>query len=677
MTKPTKPTVQTQGWLQTTTWLFGLACFSISQPLYTVLAESPELFTSYGFSGNSFIAFSVMIALVPPLLLSGIVAIASLLSPSWSRHLARLFIGLLCFVFSLQLLPELAGHGYIKTAMAIALGAAAVVALERFQLVQLWVNCLVIGVVAFPFLFLNNPNIEPLLIDARDSLNSNFKGAEHPVIFVIFDKLPTAALIEENREIDPAKYPNFAAFAERAYWFRNNTSSAQDTITSLPTILTGRYPGEKLPPTHSSHPDNLFTLLDDQFYMNVLEYVTQLAPEGSGQYQGSPTTVLRSLAADTALIYLHVILPSEFTRRLPSLEGKTSHFWQDDDVLAKRGPKRMQDFIDRLGGESRWFHYLHIDLPHGPYMYRASGAKYASVSSTPGISKEWAKWGRDRAPIDKALQRFLQQVALADGLLGNLVTQLRDLGIYDEALIIVTSDHGGGFYARDHTRAITMKNYLDVLYVPLFIKLPGQPEGVVSDINSELVDVFPTIVDLLGSEIPWPVDGISLFREDRVKASKFARAYLKGVTNLYEFPADNGGEFSRLTPLTPQRDWGDDTPHTDWGDLLGREFAAVSEEFYEAEGRGDSGFIEDPDLTTGQNAFELENGWLRGMVEKPAAMADGGSKPATHAGVIYEGRVIAITPLFQHLSHPCYFAELLPEKYVPLDATKLLLRILK
>ena len=122
---------------------------------------------------------------------------------------------------------------------------------------------------------------------------------------------------------------------------------------------------------------------------------------------------------------------------------------------------------------------------------------------------------------------------------------------------------------------------------------------------------------------------------------------------------------------------GGDTPHTDWGDLLGREFAAVSDEFYEAEGRGDSGFIEDPDLTTVQNAFELENGWLRGMVEKPAAMADGGSKPATHAGIVYEGRVIAITPLFQHLSHPYYFAELLPEKYVPLDATKILLRILK
>lgn len=53
-----------------------------------------------------------------------------------------------------------------------------------------------------------------------------------------------------------------------------------------------------------------------------------------------------------------MVLPDEFTSRLPSLEEKTFNFWEDDeditDEVAKRGPRRMSDFIDRIGEDKRW-----------------------------------------------------------------------------------------------------------------------------------------------------------------------------------------------------------------------------------------------------------------------------------------------------------------------------------
>ncbi len=49
-----------------------------------------------------------------------------------------------------------------------------------------------------------------------------------------------------------------------------------------------------------------------------------------------------------------------------------------------------------------------------------------------------------------------------------------------------------------------------MLYPPLLIKGPGLEAGVTSDADAETIDIVPTLVDLLGIDLPWSVDGISL-----------------------------------------------------------------------------------------------------------------------------------------------------------------------
>jgi len=82
--------------------------------------------------------------------------------------------------------------------------------------------------------------------------------------------------------------------------------------------------------------------------------------------------------------------------------------------------------------------------------------------------------------------------------------------MWDDCLLIVTSDHGVSFRAGQNRRYFSGQNADEILSVPLFVKLPGQQQGGVSDRNVECVDLFPTVADVVGIPLWAEVDGESL-----------------------------------------------------------------------------------------------------------------------------------------------------------------------
>jgi hypothetical protein len=77
-------------------------------------------------------------------------------------------------------------------------------------------------------------------------------------------------------------------------------------------------------------------------------------------------------------------------------------------------------------------------------------------------------------------------------------------------LLVVTADHGASFRpAQSRRDPANMEHPEDALGVPLFVKPAHQHEGRVSLRNVETIDILPTIADLLGIGIPWPIDGCS------------------------------------------------------------------------------------------------------------------------------------------------------------------------
>ena len=74
----------------------------------------------------------------------------------------------------------------------------------------------------------------------------------------------------------------------------------------------------------------------------------------------------------------------------------------------------------------------------------------------------------------------------------------------------MVADHGVAFQPNEFARLPTEANADEVYRPPLFIKAPGQAEGVVDDRVASSVDVLPTIIDLLDIEVDWTFDGMSL-----------------------------------------------------------------------------------------------------------------------------------------------------------------------
>lgn len=106
---------------------------------------------------------------------------------------------------------------------------------------------------------------------------------------------------------------------------------------------------------------------------------------------------------------------------------------------------------------------------------------------------------------------YFGMVSEVDHQIGRLLAHLRELGQYDDTLIVVTSDHGEQL--GDH-RLIGKEAYFDASFqVPLVIRAPGVPSearGRQVDAFTEAIDLMPTILDLVGAEIPLQCDGASL-----------------------------------------------------------------------------------------------------------------------------------------------------------------------
>lgn len=109
------------------------------------------------------------------------------------------------------------------------------------------------------------------------------------------------------------------------------------------------------------------------------------------------------------------------------------------------------------------------------------------------------------------------EIAYLDSHIGELITRLKERGLHENSLIIITSDHGEAFGERNfmqHGFAV----YQDQIYVPLIIKYPNTKEACEVNESVNSVDIMPTVLDMLGYEIPEEVQGRSLLELETLKS---------------------------------------------------------------------------------------------------------------------------------------------------------------
>lgn len=142
------------------------------------------------------------------------------------------------------------------------------------------------------------------------------------------------------------------------------------------------------------------------------------------------------------------------------------------------------EWMDSVAAEP-FFLLLHLYEPHTPYQpEEAFAAKYSD-------------------PYDG-------EIATADAIVGQAVAEMKRLGIYDKAIVILLSDHGEGL--GDHGEAEHgVLLYREALQVPLLVKLPDNRQGGTRvAAPAQLVDIYPTIASLVGVDPPKDGRGESL-----------------------------------------------------------------------------------------------------------------------------------------------------------------------
>jgi len=179
----------------------------------------------------------------------------------------------------------------------------------------------------------------------------------------------------------------------------------------------------------------------------------------------------------------------------------------------------LNAFLDVLDPpEGPTFFFAHLILPHPPWRYLPTGQGYPAEQPVPGEINPPGRgtaWVDDPWPVAQAYQRHLLQLQMTDRVLGIVTSRLKEIGVYDDALVVITADHGNGFVAGYPRRLIREANIGHLAPVPFLLKRPRQTTGYVSDIPLQTIDIVPTIADELDLSQSWPdIDGVSAFSDE-------------------------------------------------------------------------------------------------------------------------------------------------------------------
>ncbi|MCA1809834.1 MAG: sulfatase [Kiritimatiellia bacterium] len=190
---------------------------------------------------------------------------------------------------------------------------------------------------------------------------------------------------------------------------------------------------------------------------------------------------------------------------LEQMDGQTPFFLAVGFVNAHTpfmAPKKYWDLYDR----SQLRLPENQDDPEGSPEWASGDSEPAQLYTSNGYEKPW------RASREQSLELLhgrYAAISYFDAQVGKLVEALRRRGVYDDTLIVVTSDHG--FHEAEHGYW-GKHNLWDVsLQVPLLMRIPGMIEkGVRISALTEHVDIFPTLCELRGLPVPGYVEGDSL-----------------------------------------------------------------------------------------------------------------------------------------------------------------------
>lgn len=306
------------------------------------------------------------------------------------------------------------------------------------------------------------------------------------VLIIMIDTLRADHLGSYGYERETS--PNIDRLASEGVRFERAYSVAPWTNPTIASIFTGQYPRAVLQPTKHkeairiSLPDEVETLAErvESAGIRTIGLVDHPGiSRGRGYAQGFQEYV-----------YL----------------GKEGGFgaWEDADSDFIRD--RVRSTLAGLEHD-RFLLYLHLIYPHRPY------TPPPPFQGSFGPEAPGKRYGRaSKAVAKKMSNAYDAEILRADHLVGEIIEDMQDLGLLESTWVVLLSDHGEGF--GEHGRLEHGNSFFDeLLRVPLIVLPPQRarrPQVVTEPVST--IDVFPTLLDILGLPVPETASGDSLLR---------------------------------------------------------------------------------------------------------------------------------------------------------------------
>ena len=520
--------------------LFGLWSFAVAQPVLVLVASSPEFFSERKTPAAAIVVFALAIIVVVPALVLLAEVLAERARPGWGPGLHNGARVVFVWAIALQLLNALdveatrhvglnaPGWGLILVAGIAALGTLKL--LRRSYGAPMFLRYLAVaapvGLLAF---------LAAAPLGAAPESPAVRVGRPVPIVMIVMDELPTVSLLKAPDRLDAERVPNFARLAREGTFYPNATTVADHTTVAVPAMLSGRRgPRDIALADATDWPQNLFSLLDGRYRLNVREPITRLCPaQACPEAAPSTSSAVGSLASEAPRLAFLSVAPNDLARRSPLIGGS------GEDPGGEVG-----DFLAKVREEDvPTLDFLHLLTPHRPWGRLPSGRTYHAPGEdeVPESVRETLRLPRDRGVARDLWQAHLLQVGYADRLLGRVIDHLKRSGMYDRALVVVAADHGVSFRPGQPLRDVTLDNVASIASVPLFIKQPGGHGRGTDPAPAQTIDVLPTILDIIQARPPSGLEGRSLLgplrRSGRMRVLSTRSTYVQST--LPELRADH------------------------------------------------------------------------------------------------------------------------------------------
>ncbi|KXT59925.1 Choline-sulfatase BUT NOT [Streptococcus oralis] len=339
------------------------------------------------------------------------------------------------------------------------------------------------------------------------------------VVLVLMDTLRKDFLKAYNQD-SFVSTPNLDAFAKDSTTFDNHYIGSTPCMPARRDIMTGRLnflerswgPIEPYDITVSK------VLQDHGIYSHLTTDHTHYFRLGGEGYINQFTTwdFHRGQEGDpwVSRIKDPEWMPEQYYGKLRRQYQANREKWYENEDLypTPRTFKSACEWLELNKDEDDFFIQVEVFDPHEPFDVPSKYMKmYDDVYTGPYF--ETPNYGAVDVPeeaVDYIRKRYAALMTMTDVHFGYLIDKMKELNLYDDTLIIVTSDHGYFLGERDLFGKNYMHNFNELAAIPLFVRDPKHRKiGERIDTISQNIDIMPTLLDYFDIDTPEEVQGKS------------------------------------------------------------------------------------------------------------------------------------------------------------------------